>query len=110
MLDAFTKKRIEKILDNYIERKIPRHLKEEFEIKYKFRGNTLTLVQERPSYIPGSRVELPIAQFRLEDNKWKIYWKDSKDKWHFVDDIKSDESFETQLMIVDRDSKGIFWL
>ena len=110
MMDAFTKKRIEKLLDNYIERKIPRQLKEEIQIKYKFRGDMLTLTQERPSYIPGSRVELPVAQFRLEDNTWKVYWKDSKDRWHFVEDIKPDENFEKQLMIVDQDRNGIFWL
>ncbi len=46
MLDAFTKKRIEKILDNYIDKKIPDHLKNEIEIRYKFRGNTVTLSQE----------------------------------------------------------------
>jgi hypothetical protein len=110
LLDAFTIKRIEKILDSYIERKIPTHLKADFQIRYKFRGNTLTLVQERPSYMPGRRVELPVAQFRFENNTWKVYWKDSKDKWHFVDDIKPDENFEKQLMTVDSDINGIFWV
>ncbi|WP_199618093.1 DUF3024 domain-containing protein [Paenibacillus alkalitolerans] len=104
-LDTFTKKKIEKILDNYIDKKIPKHLKEEYKIMYKFRGNTLTLTQERPSYIPGRRVELPVAQFRFEDDYWKVYWKDSKDKWHFVDDINPDKNFEKQLMIVDKDEK-----
>lgn len=110
MLDAFTKKRIEKILDQYIERKIPRHLKDEYQIRYIFRGNNLTLVQERPSYLPGRRVELPVAQFRFDGETWKVFWKDSKDRWHFVDDIEPDASFETQLMIVDQDRNGIFWL
>jgi len=108
--DAFTKKKIEKILENYIEKKIPRHLKEEYKILYKFRGNTLTLTQERPSYMPGQRVELPIAQFRFENDLWRVYWKDSKDKWHFVEDIKPDRNFENQLMVVDRDEQRIFWL
>ncbi|MDR0267220.1 DUF3024 domain-containing protein [Paenibacillus sp.] len=109
-MDAFTKKRIEKILENYIEKKIPRHLREEIQIKYKFRADTLTLTQETPGYIPGTRVELPIAQFRLEGNQWKIYWKDSKNRWHFINDIEPDESFETQLLVVDKDEMGIFWL
>ncbi|WP_373232226.1 DUF3024 domain-containing protein [Cohnella sp.] len=109
LLDAFTKKRIEKILDHYIERKIPIHLKKEIQIRYKFRGNTLTLSQERPSYMPGRRVEFPVAQFRFENNTWKVYWKDSKDRWHFVDDIIPDESFEKQLLIVDSNNNGVFW-
>ncbi|WP_454187948.1 DUF3024 domain-containing protein [Paenibacillus ihumii] len=36
--DAFTKKRMEKILKNYIDAKIPEHLKDEYKIIYKFRG------------------------------------------------------------------------
>lgn len=49
MLDSFTKKRIEKIVDNYKDKKIPNHLKHEIQIKYKFRGNTVTLSQEKPA-------------------------------------------------------------
>lgn len=108
--DAFTKKRLEKILDRYIEEKIPQHLKGEFKIIYKFRGNTVTLSQDRPSFRPGQRIELPIAQFRYEENKWKIYWKDSKDKWHFVEDIKPIEDFEKQLKMLDRNEYGYFWM
>ncbi|WP_245946880.1 DUF3024 domain-containing protein [Paenibacillus cellulosilyticus] len=54
-------------------------------------------------------MELDIAQFRLDDGKWKVYWKDSRNKWHFVEDIIPDESFETQLQIVDADDRGMFW-
>ncbi|MCD9025457.1 DUF3024 domain-containing protein [Cohnella silvisoli] len=107
MLDAFTKKRIEKFLNNYIDQKIPKHLKRDIQIKYKFRGDTITLTQERPSFMPGQRVELPIAQFRLDNSFWKVYWKDSRDKWHFVDDIKPNENFEEQVKAVDKND--IFW-
>ncbi|CAI6087334.1 DUF3024 domain-containing protein [Cohnella sp. JJ-181] len=107
MLDAFTKKRIGKILDNYIDKKIPNHLKNEIEIRYKFRGNTVTLSQEKPGYM-GGRFEYPIAQLRLDESYWKVYWKDSKDKWHFVDDIEPVTDFEKQLMEID--SNDIFWV
>lgn len=108
MLDSFTKKRIEKIVDNYKDKKIPNHLKHEIQIKYKFRGNTVTLSQEKPAYKPGHRVEYPIAQFRFEDGLWKVYWKDSKEKWHFIDDIEPNANFEEQLKAVDEN--GIFWV
>lgn len=107
MLDAFTKKRIEKILENYIEKKIPEHLKNEFEIHYKFRGDTVTLSQERPGYM-GRRFEYPIAQLRLQESYWKVYWQDSKKKWHYIDDIKPNEDFEKQLIEIDRND--VFWV
>ena len=106
VLDSFTKKRIEKILENYIDQKVPKHLKNEIQIHYKFRGKTVTLSQERPGYM-GRRFEYPIAQLRLEEKNWKVYWQDSKNKWHFVDDIKPDEQFEKQLMEID--NNDIFW-
>jgi hypothetical protein len=108
-MDAFTKKRIEKIMDHYIENKIPKHLKNEIKLHYKIRGNNVTLLREIPSFRQGQWVELDVAQFRLDDDKWKIYWRDSRDRWHFVDDIKPDENFERQLNIVDQDNRGMFW-
>lgn len=108
--DAFTKKRLEKILDNYIEKKIPEDLKAEYKIIYKFRGETITLSQDRPSYRPGQRVELPIAQFRYIYGKWEVYWKDSKNKWHFVEDIKPIEDFEKQLKTIDKNEYGYMWM
>ncbi|GAA0387556.1 DUF3024 domain-containing protein [Paenibacillus motobuensis] len=108
--DAFTKKRLEKILDNYIDKKIPEHLKAEFKIIYKFRGNTVTLSQDRPAYMSGHRVELPIAQFRYDEGLWKVYWKDSKDKWHFVEDIKPIGDFEKQLKMIEKDEYGYMWM
>lgn len=107
MLDSFTKKRIEKILDDYIDKKIPPHLKKDFQIHYKFRGDTVTLSQLRPGYLER-QVEYPIAQLRREGSLWKVYWQDSKKKWHFVEDIPPNEDFEAQLMEIDRN--GIFWV
>jgi len=38
-----------------------------------------------------------------------VYWRDSKGKWHLVEDIVPNESFELQLEIVDKNDRGIFW-
>lgn len=108
--DAFTKRRIGKILDAYIEVKIPDDFKEEYKILYTFRGNNITLSQEIPSYMPGQRVELPICQFRLDENKWKVYWQDSKNKWHFVEDIEPIEDFQKQLMMIEKPEFSYMWL
>ncbi|WP_068783338.1 DUF3024 domain-containing protein [Paenibacillus phocaensis] len=109
MLDAFTKKKIEKLLSDYTEQKVPKHLRNQVRLNYKFRGNSVTLFEERPAFQSEGWVELDVAQFRFEENKWKVYWRDSKNKWHFVDDIIPDENFEKQLRIVDQDNRGLFW-
>ncbi|MBD3922146.1 DUF3024 domain-containing protein [Paenibacillus sp. PR3] len=108
-MDDFTKKRIEKIMNVYIEQKVPKHIRNQIRLNYKIRGNNVTLNEERPAFKSTEWVELPVAQFRLEQNQWKVYWRDSKNKWHFVEDIAPHENFETQLMIVEEDSRGVFW-
>lgn len=109
MLDAFTKRRIEKIMGEYTEKKIPKDIRNQIRLNYKIRGNSVTLIEERPAFMGGGWVQLNVAQFRLDENKWKIYWQDSKDKWHFVEDYAPDEDFEKQLRKVDQDNRGLFW-
>ncbi|MCM3038780.1 DUF3024 domain-containing protein [Paenibacillus motobuensis] len=108
-MDDFTKRRIMKIMDNYTKNKIPKHLQNQLKLNYKIRGNNITLIEERPAFKSDQWVELYIAQFRLDQGKWKIYWRDSKEKWHFIDDIPPDEDFEKQLNIVENDDRGMFW-
>ena len=97
-MDDFTKIRITKIMENYTENKIPKHLQNQIKMIFKIRGNNVTLFEERPAYKGEGWTQFDIAQFRLDQNKWKVYWRDSKDKWHWVDDIKPDEDFKNQLM------------
>jgi hypothetical protein len=109
MLDLFTRRRIEKIMDEFTEKNVPRDIRNQIKLSYKIRGDSVTLIEERPAFRSDRWVQLNIAQFRLDQKKWKIYWQDSKDKWHFVDDYSPDEDFEKQLRIVDQDDRGMFW-
>ncbi|MBB6024702.1 hypothetical protein HNR77_005837 [Paenibacillus sp. JGP012] len=109
-MDDFTKKRIQKIMNNYTENALPEHIKSQIKVGYKIRGNNVTLFQERQAFRSDQWVQLPIAQFRLAENVWKVYWQDSKNKWHFVDDIEPSENFEAQLEIVNNGHNGVFML
>ncbi|WP_051289591.1 DUF3024 domain-containing protein [Paenibacillus massiliensis] len=109
-MDDFTKKRIMKIMDSYTQNKVPVHLKNQIKVSYKIRGNNVTLIEERQGYKSDIWVQMPVAQFRIDEkSKWKVYWQDSKNKWHFIDDIEPNQDFETQLKIVDEGHNGMFW-
>ncbi|CAH1203009.1 DUF3024 domain-containing protein [Paenibacillus sp. JJ-223] len=108
-MDDFTKKRIMKIMDKYTQNAAPEHVKNQIKISYKIRGNQVTLIEERQGYKIDQWVQMPVAQFRLDENEWEIYWQDSKGKWHFIDDIEPNEDFEKQLKIVDEGHNGLFW-
>lgn len=108
-MDEFTKIRIIKIMDNYTKNKIPKHLQNQINISYEIRGNNVTLIEKRPAFQSDQWVKIDIAQFRKDEEQWKIYWKDSKGKSHHVDDFKPNKNFEKQLEIVDKDERGMFW-
>ncbi|MFD2115215.1 DUF3024 domain-containing protein [Paenibacillus yanchengensis] len=108
-MDDFTKKRIIKVMGNYTENKIPEHIRNQVRMNYKMRGNNVTLVEERPAFRSDEWVEINIAQFRLTEGMWNVYWNDSKGKWHYVEEIEPAEDFEQQLKKVDQNNTGIFW-
>ena len=108
-MDDFTKKRIIKIMDFYTQNAVPDHVKSQIRISYTIRGNNVTLIEERQGFRSDQWVQLPVAQFRLSENEWSIYWQDSKGKWHFIDDIEPNVDFEKQLQIVDEGHNGMFW-
>ncbi|MDQ0872819.1 hypothetical protein QFZ77_001478 [Paenibacillus sp. V4I3] len=72
MFDEFTKKRLENILQEYIGKKIPKHLNNQIRMVYKFRGNNVTLIEERERFIGTEWTQFDIAQFRFESNEWKL--------------------------------------
>ena len=108
-MDEFTKTRVIKIMEGYIKDWIPKHLQNQIKINYKIRGNNVTLIEERPAFRSQEWVQREIAQFRKDQEKWKVYWMDSKKRWHYIEEIDPNENFETQLKIVDKDDRGVFW-
>lgn len=55
----------------------------------------MTLNEERPCFKSDKLVQLNITQFRLDQEEWKVFWQDSKDKWHDVENIKPNKDFDS---------------
>lgn len=108
MLDPFTKKRIEKIMNLYIKHKNAGRFQQQAKLTYVIHEDTVTLLEKRPVFVHGQWTEQGIAQFRLRDHRWSIYWLDRKNTWHLLDNIKPNADFEKQLNIVEQDIQGIF--
>jgi hypothetical protein len=66
-------------LKTFCDQRIPIHLREKVRMGFRFRGNTVTLYEERLTYpIPDEWVNIVVAQFRY-DNKtgeWTLYCAD----------------------------------
>lgn len=111
-LTAFEKKRLSVILDSYCDKKVPPHVRDQVYLSYKFRGDSVTLFENRPVFRkPGEWVECKVAQFRRENegSAWHLYWGDRNGRWHLFEPFPKSRVFEELLGEVDEDRTGIFY-
>ncbi|MCR2807506.1 DUF3024 domain-containing protein [Paenibacillus soyae] len=109
-MDSFTVRRLEKILDGYIETKVPHGVRSSVRLAYEWDGNVLTLCEKRPAYPEREWSRADIAQFRLEAGSWRVYAKREDGAFVPVPAIRPDSDFERQLEQVELDTEGLFWI
>jgi len=111
-LPPLVRQLVEAKLDKYCEQKIPPHARDKIKLIYKFRGNTVTLVETRPYFKDDSIwTERGFAQLRYDpdDNTWALYWADRNRRWHLYDFVEPTRELDTILAALDNDKTGIFW-
>lgn len=110
-MDQFTARRLETILDGYIEVKVPPYVRSSVRLKYEWDDEEgLTLFEERPDSHGRIWMGSAIAHFRLVQNKWRVYVKNANHDWEPVKSIAPSPDFERQLEQVELDHEGIFWV
>ena len=111
-LPELTKRAVEKKLAEYCDRRIPVAVRDQVRLRFKFRGNSVTLFEERPAFRrEGVRVDIVVAQFRYERETrlWRLYCADRNSRWHEYFDTDPTHDFDALLAEVDDDPTGIFW-
>ncbi|GBF78184.1 hypothetical protein PA598K_06794 [Paenibacillus sp. 598K] len=109
-MDPFTVRRLEKILDGYIEAKVPQGMRASIRLIYEWEGDVLTLCERRLSYPELGWSRADIVQFRLEAGGWCVYAKGEDGSFMPVSAIEPDPDFERQLEQVELDPEGLFWI
>ena len=103
-LPSSTKKLVEHRLQEYCEKKFPPEVSNEIQLKFKIRGNSVTLLEERMAFAGLAKwVDITVAQFRFDPKtkKWALYWADRNDRWHEYDDLSPDKDLDVLLNEVD---------
>ncbi len=111
-LPALTKRLVEKRLDKYCKDRMPPQIRDKVRLGYKFRGNSVTLFEQRPAFTdPDKWVDIVVAQFRFDpsNGEWTLYCADRNSRWHVYYDLEPNTDFEVLLQEVDEDPTGIFW-
>lgn len=111
-LPELTKKNVEKTLESYCDKRIPKHIRNKLRLEFSFKGNAVVLFEVRPVWNdPTQNTEGPVAQFKYNQTKniWTLYWRDRNLKWRIYDRISPSATFQNLLSEVDTDPTGIFW-
>jgi hypothetical protein len=111
-LSDTVKHQADDIMAAYCERRVPAHVRDQVRMHHEFRGDTVTLFEDRPCWDnPKEWSRMPIAQFRFNKNtgKWTLYCADRNSKWHLYDIAEPSSNLETLLRAVDEDRTGIFF-
>lgn len=109
----FERKRYEKIVDAYVQRRRPPpRLRKELDISFRIRGQSIELFEIRPAWRePGKQIENPIikATYVKRDDCWKVYWQRADLKWHRYDPAPAVKTIQEVLDLAERDEYGCFY-
>ena len=111
-LPPLVKTYVESKLAQYCENRIPPHVRDKIKLKFKIRGNSVTLLEERPSFLnPNEWVSIVVAQFRFDPDTfmWTLYCADRNSRWHEYIETEPCKNLDDLLKEVDEDPIGVFW-
>ena len=112
-LPPLVKTLAEKKISEFCKKKIPERARHQVRLSYKFRGNSVTIFEERAPWRADLKewTSMAIAQMRYEEKtgKWTLYCADRNDKWHEYYDIEPTKNIGDLLNEIDEDPTGIFW-
>ncbi len=115
-LDLFTMRRVQQILDGYIEAKIPASMRNSVQIAYEWQPDGLILSELRPSPATQGWERTEFACLRCQsDGCWHVYARMNKPVtediaiWQPVAEAGKQRDFEQQLQYVEEDPQQLFW-
>lgn len=113
-IPELTKKKAEKVVSEFCDKRIPAHIRHQLRLSYETRGNSFTIFENRPPWHKDMGEEWTsskVAQFRYIEGQgmWTLCWADRNGKWLLFEGTKPTSHIEELLNIVDEDSYGCFW-
>jgi hypothetical protein len=107
-LPEIEKHRVDRLLSQYCEQRIPRNARDQIKLFYNIEGNKVILIQSRPCFDdPTKWAETPVAQFEYRETtkNWSLFGYDRNSKRLPY----SKGHLEKLIQELDKDATGIFW-
>ncbi len=115
-LDPFTIRRIQQIMDGYIDAKVPASMRSSVQLAYELEPDGLVLSELRPAPALQGWERRAFACLRCQsDGCWHIYARANRPStdeiplWNAVKEAGGQQDFELQLQYVEEDPLELFW-
>jgi hypothetical protein len=112
-LPLFTKNLADHKIKKYCDNRVPPHVRNEVRLTHKFRGNSITIYEERVPWRKDMKewTSHSLAQIRYDEKtgKWSLYCADRNSKWHKYYGLGPTQDLDVILNEIDKDPTGIFW-
>jgi hypothetical protein len=102
-------------VEAYCGSRVPESARDRVRIACSRRGNSITIVEERPPWNPEAQdsgwTSTKVAQLRYDNGtgRWSLHCSDSNGRWWPYDDIAPTSKVDPLLAEIDHDPTGIFW-
>jgi hypothetical protein len=107
------RKRIEKVVGAYIEKRRPApHIRPKLDIGFRVSGQSVEIFSIRPVWDePNRKMEDPVAKATFVRGKalWRVFWMRADLKWHGYQPLPTVDSIELFLAAVEEDKHACFW-
>ena len=112
-LPAAAKDLVASKLDAFIAKRMKPQFADKIRLSYTFRGNTVTLWENRAPWTSSMTkwTTSAVAQLRYDPKTqlWVLYWRDRNSRWHLYERLAPVKNVDHILVEVDRDPTGIYW-
>lgn len=111
-MNELERKRIEKVVGDFCENRIPPHIRNEIKLFFKIRGDDVNIFESRPYWQDKSKwSEMPIAKIRYLPNemRWQLFWVRANGRWQKYLDFKPCKDLKIIIAEIDKDPIHVFW-
>jgi hypothetical protein len=99
--------------DAFLSRRVPPHVVEKIRFSYTFRGNTVTIWENRAPWTKAMTewTSSAVAQLRYDSKAetGMLYRRDRNSRWHNDEGLAPVKNIDRILAQFDRDPTGIYW-
>lgn len=105
-LPELVRHRVDKKIKEFFERKVPPHVRHQVRLIHAVRGNSVTLIEERPYFRdPSEWTQHRFAQIRYqpESKSWALYSSDRNGKWRPYPVLEPQRDLDAVIAEIDAD-------